>query len=68
MANAICKLLKTLPPNYPIENLFINGVNLASPGVTAFVNVDEQTGLAYFINGDSSLVVDCSRIDGIDWA
>lgn len=65
--NAICRLLQTLPPNYPIENLFINGLNLATPSVTAFVSVDPETGLAYFINGDSSLVDDCSRIDGIDW-
>ncbi|KRE03054.1 hypothetical protein ASE46_28600 [Bacillus sp. Root239] len=64
----IAMLLKKLPNSYLIENLFINRVNLASPSVTAFVHVDEKPGLAYFINGDSSLVVDRSRIDGIDCA
>lgn len=64
--NAICQLLQTIPPNYPVENLFVNGVNIT--GVTTFVNVDPNTGLAYFINGDSSVVVDCTGIDAIDWA
>ncbi|HEX6594321.1 MAG TPA: hypothetical protein VF095_07015 [Bacillota bacterium] len=62
--NPFCKLLQTIPPNYTVENVFANGNDI---GVTNFISIDRDTGLAQFFNGDSALTVDCRSIDGIDW-
>lgn len=62
--NPFCDLLKNLPSNYVVENVFANGYDI---GVERFINYNPNTGLAYFWNGDSALAVDCRKIDGIDF-
>ncbi|HLR80806.1 MAG TPA: hypothetical protein VK119_09575 [Bacillota bacterium] len=62
--NPFCDLLETIPPNYTVENVFANGNDI---GVTNFVTIDTDTGLAQFFNGDSVLTVNCRSIDAIDW-
>ncbi|QHS21886.1 hypothetical protein GWK91_02545 [Virgibacillus sp. MSP4-1] len=62
--NPFCDLLENLDPNTDVENVFANGNNI---NVESFVNIDSDSGLAYFNNGDSVVTVYCDSIDAIDW-
>jgi hypothetical protein len=59
----IKEALMKLPPNYPVETLYVSG---GSVDVVAFSSYAK--GLAYFINADCQvLIVDDSKIDGISF-
>jgi hypothetical protein len=63
--NDICRLLGTLPPQYPVESIVVDGFE---EDVNAFVNLEEDTNLAYFTEPGGGLVVaDCRRISQIDF-
>jgi hypothetical protein len=60
---ALEKILKKLPPNYPVGSLIVNG-GLAE--VAAFSNVDD--GLAYFINAECAVsIYDAKKINGMNF-
>src|SRR5699024_12501650 len=42
------QLLQTLPPNYPVSTLFVNGLEIS---VSKFVEIVSATNIAYFIDG-----------------
>ena len=61
--NDIEHLLLSIPVNYPIGVVFVNGVAVE---VASFSNVDVETGLAYFLDADGQIVVlDTLSIDGV---
>ena len=63
--NNICELLASLPPQYPVDEIVVDGF---SESVNAFVFLDESTNLAYFTEDTGGLVVaDCRRISEIDF-
>lgn len=56
----ICDLLSTLPPNSTLSEILVDGVPFA---VSAFVNVNRDTNLAYFTSViGTTLIVDCDSI------
>lgn len=58
-------LLTTIPPNYPVNMIYLNGVPVE---VWAFSNIDCEKCLAYFINVDGQVVIfDAEKIDGISF-
>jgi hypothetical protein len=58
------KVLRNLPPNYGLANLYVNG---AQAPVTNFITYKE--GLSYFINGEAAVsLFNNQKIDGIDFA
>ncbi len=63
--NPICDLLSTLPPQYPVESIVVDGFE---EDVNAFVTLNRNTNLAYFTEPGGGLVVaDCRRISEIDF-
>ncbi len=63
--NGICALLSTLPPQYPVESIVVDGFE---EDVNAFVTLNRNTNLAYFTEPGGGLVVaDCRRISEIDF-
>lgn len=63
--NGICDLLATLPPQYPVESIVVEGFD---EDVNAFVTLNRFTNLAYFTEGSGGLVVaDCRKISLIDF-
>jgi hypothetical protein len=64
-ANPIKKVLKKLPPNYPVASLVVNGA--APVEVAAFSNL--SNGVAYFINPECAVsIYDADKINGINFA
>lgn len=61
---AICQLLSNLPPQTAVEAVVVNGAII---GVTAFLNLDEENNLAYFMNGTSLAVYDCKDINMVQF-
>lgn len=63
--DGICDLLATLPPNYPVDEIVVDGF---SESVARFINFEESTNLAYFREAGGGLVVaDCRDISLIDF-
>ena len=63
--NDICDLLASLPPQYPVESIVVDGFE---EDVNAFVNLNRDTNLAFFTEDGGGLVVaDCRRITLIDF-
>lgn len=61
----ICDLLASLPPQYPVESVVVDGFD---EEVNAFVNLNPATNLAYFTEGGGGLVVaDCRKISIINF-
>lgn len=61
--NALCNLLKnSLPTDDIAGNIVVNGAEI---GVTGFINVNCEAGLAYFRDGADTKVVDCNKLDMI---
>lgn len=61
----ICNLLANLPPQYPVDEIVVDGF---SESVNAFIALDETTNLAYFTEDTGGLVVaDCRRISEVDF-
>jgi hypothetical protein len=61
----ICRLLASLPPQYPVESIVVDGFE---EDVNAFVTLNEDTDLAYFTEPGGGLVVaNCRRISLIDF-
>ncbi|PEK99093.1 hypothetical protein [Bacillus sp. AFS017336] len=60
---SICEFLSTLPPQYPINEIIVDGV---SESVNFFITFDSSTNLAYFSSVSGGLViVDCRRISQV---
>lgn len=57
-------LLKRLPTNYPIRKIYVNGIVIKT---SKFIKIDEQIGLAYFLNNQALKIVDIDSIDGISF-
>ena len=49
-----CGLLATLPPNYRVNEIVVDGFN---EDVFRFINLEEDTHLAYFREEDGGFVV-----------
>ncbi|MEK3952204.1 hypothetical protein [Psychrobacillus sp. FSL K6-1464] len=63
--DGICGLLATSPPNYRVNEIVVDGFN---EDVFRFINLEEDTHLAYFREEDGGLVVaDCRRISLVDF-
>jgi hypothetical protein len=61
--NPLKKVMKKLPPNYPVASVMVNG-GLA-PTAT-FSNLHQ--GVAYFINGDCAVsIFDHNAVNGINF-
>ncbi|HEX5564332.1 MAG TPA: hypothetical protein VFX34_05195 [Sporosarcina sp.] len=59
----ICELLSTLPPNSTVAEILVDGLPFA---VTAFVNLNTDTKLAYFTSViGTTLIVDCDSISQV---
>lgn len=59
----ICELLSTLPPNSTLSEILVDGVPFA---VSAFINTNTDTNLAYFTSViGTTLIVDCNRISQV---
>lgn len=58
----ICDLLATLPPNYPVNSVVVDGV---SQETTNFIVLDNR--LAYFRNGADTKTFSCTSIEGLDF-
>ncbi|QHS21885.1 hypothetical protein GWK91_02540 [Virgibacillus sp. MSP4-1] len=56
------QLLKSLPPNYPVRRLYVNGTIIP---VTHFIRNDPSKGMAYFKNDNQIKTIDSEKIDGI---
>ncbi|QOR68010.1 hypothetical protein IM538_07725 [Cytobacillus suaedae] len=61
--NHMDKLLASLPPNYTVGTVYLNGQSVR---VTNFVYSNDN--LAHFITDGEVTVVRCSKIDGIKFA
>lgn len=59
----ICEFLSTLPPNSTLSEILVDDVPFT---VTAFINLNTDTNLAYFtsITG-TTLIVDCDSISQV---
>lgn len=58
-----CELLKTIPPNYPVAAVYVNGKAIR---VWSFSNICAKSCLAYFLDEDGLIVtINCFKIDGI---
>ena len=63
--DGICGLLATLLPNYRVNEIVVDGFD---EDVFRFINLGEDTHLAYFREEDGGLVVaDCRRISLVDF-
>lgn len=63
--NGICDLLANLPPQYPVNEIVVDGFN---EDVNAFITLDQDSDLAYFSEGGGGLVVaDCRKISLVDF-
>ncbi|MCM3159983.1 hypothetical protein [Metabacillus litoralis] len=61
----IKEVLMTVPPNYPVNTIYLNGVPVK---VWAFSNMDCEKCVAYFINEEGQvLIFDIEKIDGISF-
>jgi hypothetical protein len=60
----ICRLLRSLPINYPVDNVILQGQDEA---VTNFLAFDDATEVAIFRNGAATKVFDCSKVTGLDF-
>ncbi|GAA0502502.1 hypothetical protein GCM10008986_32620 [Salinibacillus aidingensis] len=56
------QLLKSLPPNYPVRRLFVNGTIIP---VSHFVRYDPIKRMAYFNNDNQVKTIDSENIEGI---
>ncbi|WP_017187573.1 hypothetical protein [Alkalibacillus haloalkaliphilus] len=62
--SAVCRLLRTLDPGTPVNEVFVNG---ESEPADYFASLDSDSNLAYFVQNDGDLLVaDCNRIDMIE--
>lgn len=57
-SNNIYRLLANLPPQYPVDEIVVDGF---SESVNAFIAFDRSTNLAYFTEAAGGLVVADSR-------
>ncbi|MGG0669650.1 hypothetical protein [Sporosarcina koreensis] len=63
--DVICELLEKLPPQYPVDEIVVDGF---SESVNAFIALDRDNNLAYFSESGGGLVVaDCRRISLVDF-
>lgn len=63
--DGICALLATLTINQRVDEIVVDGF---SEAVFRFLNLDEDSNLAYFSSVDGGLVVaDCRRISLVDF-
>lgn len=58
------ELFKTLPPNYPVQEVLLNGVLVP---VTRFLNINEQGDIAHFSEEDTIKSLSMDKIDGVYW-
>lgn len=57
------QMIRTLPPNYPVETVFINGLSVNN---LVFTNINSDTGNVYFIDEeDQVIIIELLKIDGI---
>ena len=65
MNKNICDLLASLPPNYRVNEIVIDGFN---KDVFLFIALDEATNLAYFREAGGGLVVtNCNAISLVNF-
>lgn len=63
--DGICRLLRNLPPQYPVSEIVVDGFN---EDVNAFIALNRDTNLAYFSElGGGLVVADCRKISLIDF-
>jgi hypothetical protein len=62
-AHKFKEFFKSIPVNYPIGIVFLNGVPVE---VATFSNLDADTGLAFFVDAEGQItVLDTAQIDGL---
>lgn len=59
---ALKVLLKTLPPNYPLSGITIEGQMIT---VDRFVYLNKKTNIVYFLQGTSMITVDVNKLSSI---
>jgi len=63
--NELKKLLMSLPVNYPIGFIYLNGLPVE---VSTLINLDCDTGIAYFVGAEGNIVsFDTAKIDGLSF-
>ncbi|WP_144553707.1 hypothetical protein [Peribacillus simplex] len=63
--NQFKDFFKTLPVNYPVGVVFLNGFPVE---VSSFSNLNSDTGLAYFLDAEGQIaVLDTAKIDGLSF-
>ena len=58
------KLLQSLPPNFPVNLVYLNGVAIE---VSRFVNVNTEDKVAHFSDDHTMQTFDVNKIEGIEW-
>ncbi|WP_144553706.1 hypothetical protein [Peribacillus simplex] len=65
MSGQLKKVVQGLPVNYPVGVVFLNGLPVE---VSQFINLNPETGLAYFLNAEGqTTVLDTAKIDGLSF-
>jgi chromosome segregation ATPase len=57
-------LLKTLPVNYPVNTIFVNGIPVH---VSKFLGINAQDNIVHFSDDKNLKMFDSNKIDGIKW-
>jgi DNA repair exonuclease SbcCD ATPase subunit len=57
-------LLKTLPVNYPVNTIFVNGIPVR---VSKFLGINAQDNIVHFSDDKNLKMFDPNKIDGIKW-
>lgn len=60
----LCNILKKLPPNYPVNTIYINGDFIS---ISHFISIDCEENIAIFGLDDQLINIDCRKIDGISF-
>ena len=64
-ANKLKKLLMSLPVNYPIGIIYLNGLPIE---ISTFIYLNCDTGIAYFVGAEGNIVaLDTAQINGLSF-
>lgn len=61
--NSYREFLKTLPPNYPVNNILVNGTLIKTSN---FININPKNDIAYFLDKEILKAIDSNKIDSIE--
>lgn len=64
MNNPIISLFHSLPLNYPLKAIYLNGLKI---DVSNYIKVEQKSRLVYFLNNKEVKTILSDKIDGIKW-